>query len=53
MGAILSAWIFVMALLLCLQLLSALYGPPKTLSLDEIAHASVRTPHDAVMSGRY
>jgi hypothetical protein len=52
-NAIRSAWGIVIALLLGLALLSVLSGPPKTPSEEDIARASVSTPYDAVMSGRY
>lgn len=48
-----AAWLIVLALLLGLALLSVFSDPPRALSPDEIARASVRTPHERANTGQY
>lgn len=49
----LAAWLIALALLLGLALLSAIWGPPRLPSPDEIARASLRTPHERANTGQY
>ncbi len=48
-----AAWLVVAALLLGLALLSAVSDAPRTPSRDELARASLRTPHERATSGQY
>ena len=53
MSGILAAWFIALALLVGLALLSAVSDPPRPLSPDELARASLRTPHERATSGQY
>ena len=48
-----AAWLVVAALLLGLAILSAVSDPPRPPSPDELARASIRTPHERATSGQY
>ena len=48
-----AAWLVAAALLLSLALLSAVSDPPRTPSPDELARASLRTPHERATSVQY
>ena len=48
-----AAWIIVGVLLLGLALISVVSNPPKPPSLDELARASLRIPHERANSWRY
>ena len=43
-----AAWILVGLLMVFLGLVSAIAGPPKLPSFDDLMRASVRTPHERV-----
>lgn len=48
-----AAWIIVGVLLLVLALISAVSYPPRVISEDDLARASVRVPHERADPGRF